>query len=720
MKGVSISLLLLGLVLGSLAKTTLKDVLDIVADRKNMEKVLEQATVQEIRDAAECLQKDFNEALKLVKEIVELDHILDTTFRLNPKFEVLTAKLGEMFNDVEMDVNKLPDLTDNMDDWMFLDQCVEVARNTDFNQITDKRDFLNEVFNQIFACQASGLQFLVDLADIRDLADKDVTKTTIGRKLIFLEAAVIEMAHLLKFKDDFVIRVLTDYDESTHNELVHGPNEGGHKPSPSPSPSPEKRGRPPVKQGGMTGNDVKPSSPAPSTGGPKGTRPPPEDSSEEIDDDDDDDDDDDEDEDDERSLLIRILNVLRRGKKGGNKGKSKPKGSPSPVKTTPAGPKGTRPPPTESSEEVDEDDDDNDDDADDERSLLIRILNVLSRGKKGGKKGKSKPKGSPSPVKTTPAGPKGTRPPPTDSSEESDEDDDGRSPPPGKTTPAGPKGTRPPPTDSSEEVDEDDDEDDEEEDDDDERSFISRISNVLRGGKKGNPKSKGSPPPGKTTPAGPKGTRPPPTDSSEEVDEDDDDNDDDDDDDDEDDKRKEVDEDDDDNDDDEDDERSIRILNVFRKSKPKGSPSPVKTTPAGPKGTRPPPTDSSEESDEDDDGRSPPPGKTTPAGPKGTRPPPTDSSEVSDEDDDDDEDEDDERSLISRISNVLRGGKKAGKKGKPKTKGSPPPGKTTPAGPKGTRPPPKDSSEENLFSKEVMEDFLDKIKGDMKREYYTR
>ncbi|XP_021343929.1 uncharacterized protein LOC110443832 [Mizuhopecten yessoensis] len=134
------------------------------------------------------------------------------------------------------------------------------AYKTDFNEITDTREFLNEVFRQIYVCQVSGLQFAVDLTDFKSLPDEKVTKQLAGQTLVFLEAAVVEMAHLLKFQDNFVVGVLKDYGTSTHNELVHGLI--GLGPAPSQSPSNPPNGSV-VKKGRGEG---KPTSPKPRGG----------------------------------------------------------------------------------------------------------------------------------------------------------------------------------------------------------------------------------------------------------------------------------------------------------------------------------------------------------------------------------------------------------------------------------------------------------------------
>ncbi|XP_033746533.1 uncharacterized protein LOC117331764 isoform X2 [Pecten maximus] len=331
MKGVSVSLLLLGLVLGSSAESSLKNVLDLVADKANLAKELEKISLAELRVGAGKLRNDFNKALDIAKKIAAINGILDESYQLKPKFEKLSAELGSLFTDVEMDVNKLPDLTGNMDDWLFLNQCVEDARNTDFDKIKDLRNFLNEVFRQVFVCQVSGIQFAFDLVDLTDISGDTLTKQIVGERLLFLEDAVVEMAHLLKFQNDFVIRVISDYATHTHNELVHGLIDGGHKPSPSPATK---------------------------------------DSSEEDNDDD--------------------TNVARGGRKAGGNGKSKSTGGPKSPKTTPAGPKITRPPKGSS-----EEDDDDDDDDDDERTLILRVLNILRGGKNAGGNGKSKPTGKP-------------------------------------------------------------------------------------------------------------------------------------------------------------------------------------------------------------------------------------------------------------------------------------------------------------------------------------
>ncbi|XP_021343936.1 uncharacterized protein LOC110443837 isoform X2 [Mizuhopecten yessoensis] len=371
MKGVCTFLLLFGLVIGSLAnsKSQLKHALELVADKARLEKELQGVTVQEIRDKTKRLNDDFTDALGLAKQIAELNGILDESMILKPEFESLSAQIESIFFDVEMDVNKLPDIVDDIDDWTFLDQCVEDAYKTDFNEITDTREFLNEVFRQIYVCQVSGLQFAVDLTDFKSLPDEKVTKQLAGQTLVLLEAAVVEMAHLLKFQDNFVVGVLKDYGTSTHNELVH--DLIGLEPSPSPSPSNPPNGSV-VKKGRGEGKST---SPKPRGG----TSPSPSDI---------------EDKNDKRGSK-------KVGKNGGKKGDTEGK----PISPKP--PRGTSQSPNDIEEEDNE-----------ERGLLFRILNILrgtkKAGKKGGKKGDTE--GKP----TSPKPPRGTSPSPSDVDDEDD------------------------------------------------------------------------------------------------------------------------------------------------------------------------------------------------------------------------------------------------------------------------------------------------------------
>lgn len=189
------------------------------SSKEELLKMIENSSPQEIRDGAAEMEDGLEDAIAVMEKMIELDGVLGDDFKPTAKFMELAKQLKRDEKKEKELMDNLPDLDDNKPS-LFLKDCEETAKNTNFDDFDTPKAFLNEVFRQVLVCGVSGLEVMKELVDLEDVDDANLNVAGLIDRVTKLEQAVIEMGHLGKWTAEFIERVMETGFDGSANDLV--------------------------------------------------------------------------------------------------------------------------------------------------------------------------------------------------------------------------------------------------------------------------------------------------------------------------------------------------------------------------------------------------------------------------------------------------------------------------------------------------------------------
>ncbi|XP_048742907.2 uncharacterized protein LOC125656339 [Ostrea edulis] len=196
----------------------------VTPSREQMEEAFKHIPKETIRKMGREMNENIKDAVEMTERMRQIEEPIRQDWTLDPELMKESGFLMEDSAEISEVFNTLPAL--DVKDMHFLQTCIARGKETDFDNITDKRDLLNEVLRQVFDCSAIGLSLLETETNLDGLTDEELTPAEVINRIEKVQQISFEFLHLGGFVFKFSRRVEKDFGKISNNELVHGNYEG--------------------------------------------------------------------------------------------------------------------------------------------------------------------------------------------------------------------------------------------------------------------------------------------------------------------------------------------------------------------------------------------------------------------------------------------------------------------------------------------------------------